>query len=274
MNAVQVRDEEIRSALRQITGAQSTLKNAWCILHYHGITVAALESVSKALPALDGVGDQIRAAQSGIHQPNPALEGADPKALIFLDLDGVVNSREFDRKPEVRAASELWPDAFKALGSFKDNKEDPGFLDTARCLFDTEAIERINIIWHETDAQIVLSTSWRYRYDLPMLTALLQAYGLKAPIIGTTPQIRGPRGTEILDWVQRYAPHNPPWIALDDLKATQMWPPLRVAGSLTTEDINAVHRQRLVHTDEAYGLTDDDITAAIHLLIPREDHES
>lgn len=70
--------------------------------------------------------------------------------VIFLDIDGVLNHEEWYKKPEVIAISKR-----------------PGFKGTEKEYhFDPEAWKWVQKLIDETDAKIVLSSSWRW-YDLP-----------------------------------------------------------------------------------------------------------
>lgn len=96
------------------------------------------------------------------------------KKIVFLDMDGVVNSRS-----TTDFKNNLWPvDPYMA------------FL-----------VGKIQLY---TDCEFVLSSSWRYHPDgVKNATKIV-------PIIDITPKMNGPRGVEIQAWldgreVDRYA---------------------------------------------------------------------
>ena len=66
--------------------------------------------------------------------------------IIFLDIDGVLNSQ-------------LWYKKTRELGGkFKEGYE---FETHQHSHFDTEAIRLINELCEETNSKVVLSSSWR-----------------------------------------------------------------------------------------------------------------
>lgn len=167
--------------------------------------------------------------------------------VLFLDVDGVLNSEAFLRKLD---------DQHRALGHH------------AQCecfrlehLIDREAIIRLNRLVVETGAKIVISSSWRLLLDPPELQRILIEHGLVAEIIGETPN--GPndpemratfgdidrifRGHEIDLWLSKH-PEVERFVILDD--ASDM----------------VMHRNRLVQTDCEEGLLDEHVDLAIRVL--------
>ena len=86
--------------------------------------------------------------------------------VIFLDFDGVLNSRHWIRSTKARASFAIEQN----LG-----------------MFDPVAVERLNLITDVTKAKIVLSTSWRLMFSLSDLIVLLQKAGATGEVIGHTP---------------------------------------------------------------------------------------
>lgn len=107
--------------------------------------------------------------------------------IIFLDIDGVLNSQHYFRERK------------------KDNRSFP--IDD----LDPKAIEMLNSLIENTKAKIVISSSWRLlnsRKD--KIAEYLSEVGFKYPeaVIGITPDlhIKGmnssiPRGCEIREWL-------------------------------------------------------------------------
>jgi hypothetical protein len=98
--------------------------------------------------------------------------------LVFLDFDGVLNSHQF------------W---------FKSPPKDRGIT-----MIDAEAVERLERLCFETQANIVISSTWRIIHKLPKLKEWLRKRGLKTPkILGVTPNLvnRKGRGDEIQRWL-------------------------------------------------------------------------
>lgn len=80
--------------------------------------------------------------------------------IIFLDIDGVLNTERNNNKNYGRPRP-----------------------------FDPEAISALNKIIKETDAKIVISSSWRYMYDTESMGELLFLEGLpKDIVIGENPK--------------------------------------------------------------------------------------
>jgi trehalose-6-phosphatase len=104
--------------------------------------------------------------------------------IIFLDFDGVLNNE----------------------GSFKNGKVEP---------IDPKAIELLNSLIRETDACIVISSSWRTTNTLDWLQTMMSNAGLEFPerIIGLTTNLSNKtdcglwiaktRGKEIALWLEQ-----------------------------------------------------------------------
>ncbi len=114
--------------------------------------------------------------------------------IVFLDFDGVLNSRALvERAPA--------PDA---IG-----------LD----LLAEEAVARVERLCVEGGAGIVVSSTWRLTFDRAALEGLLRAKGLRrAPVLDVTPMIpykRG-RGQEIQAWLDHARAPIDGMVILDD----------------------------------------------------------
>lgn len=84
--------------------------------------------------------------------------GMQPKSIILLDVDGVLNSNEF------------------AKYCLEEEGYDPFDCDD----LDPRAIRNLKRIVEETSASIVLSSSWRWdKKDLDAVKKQLKAYGLE-----------------------------------------------------------------------------------------------
>lgn len=112
------------------------------------------------------------------------------KRLIFLDIDGVLNSGKH----------------------FKQRVDQQNDVDD----FDPEAVKNLNYIIEATHAKIVLSSTWRKTYDtVEKIQALFDKVGIKGECIGRTPVIylaeesmckpifSCQRGTEIDHWIKK-----------------------------------------------------------------------
>ena len=106
------------------------------------------------------------------------------KKIIFLDVDGVMNNQ-------------LW--FIKTKGNRPDDDIDP------------ENMKHLNNIIKETDAEVVVTSTWRLNRTTEELQALFDRNGFKGKIIGKTLDLRCGdhghcvlRGNEILCWVKEH----------------------------------------------------------------------
>lgn len=109
--------------------------------------------------------------------------------IIFLDIDGVLNHRQFLIEAErVDAVSD-------------------------------ECIARLNRIIEATGAKCVLSSTWRVMFPLEeILNDFLIPGGFKGEIVGKTPPAKfsyRPRGNEIQEWLDDH-PEVTKFVILDD----------------------------------------------------------
>ena len=149
--------------------------------------------------------------------------------LIFLDIDGVLNSRHFILKMQ-------------------------GLFDNPAHQIDPDAVARLNKITDATGAFIVVSSTWRLPFvifnNIQGLKDLLQDHHITGPFLGATPNSDGPRGNQIQDWLDSHMDlHVDSFIILDD--DSDM-------GALTS---------RLIKTTFDDGLQDSHVAQAIALLV-------
>jgi len=119
--------------------------------------------------------------------------------LIFLDIDGVLNSARY-------------------LAAHTDGEGvvivDGAFDATAHV--DPECVERLNRLVADTGASVVLSSSWRISFGMEKTQSSLAARGFAYQLADSTPRILGePRHTEIRAYLSNYA-EWPPFVILDD----------------------------------------------------------
>ena len=123
---------------------------------------------------------------------------------LFLDIDGVLNT-----------------------GKYQDILMESGqhLFDEDGALFDPEAIQNLEGIIEETDAKIVITSTWRLDGDMQ---ALWKNRDLAGEVVGVTPTVLkgkaigklkvhyGHRGMEVEEWLQSDAiePYN--YAILDD----------------------------------------------------------
>jgi len=135
------------------------------------------------------------------------------KPIVFLDVDGVLNT----------------------VGSNDFNRE---------------CIENLNILMAATNAEIVVSSSWRIFHDLEDLSALLAGAGVEAPIKDVTVVSNCHmcvRGCEIQDWI--HDGHVTNYVIIDD-STDMLW----------------TQRNNFVQIDPHVGLTAKDVRLCIEIL--------
>jgi hypothetical protein len=175
--------------------------------------------------------------------------------VIFLDVDGVLNSERYALKLEAK---------HRQLGHTEPAS--PKRETTCDCFklyhqIDREAVTRLNRLVAATDAKIVVSSTWRKLFDPPDLRWILEEHGFVGEIVGETPDghdepemvtvyghlERMYRGYEIDFWLRKH-PEVDRFVILDD-------------GS----DM-AMHGSRLVQTDYDDGLCDEHVELAIRVM--------
>jgi hypothetical protein len=109
---------------------------------------------------------------------------------VFLDIDGVLNSRR-------------WHSSHYRLGGLK-----PYPLDQ----FDPDAVKRLNTIT-DTGAKIVVTSSWRTDNNL---INILKEVGITGDIIGVTEVNEKTRGEQIEDWLKYNTSGKFKYVILDD----------------------------------------------------------
>lgn len=126
--------------------------------------------------------------------------------LLFLDFDGVLNSRSWlERRPskeDFARQMDISPEEF--------NHDQ---LRWALRSIDPDAVAALNDIVSLSGARIVVSSTWRHMWSLPRLEWLLRQRGFGHHIYGATPDAqfvreRGDkricRGEEIAAWLRMF----------------------------------------------------------------------
>ncbi len=160
-------------------------------------------------------------------------------SVIFLDIDGVLNSRRY--------MNELVASGNTIRSTRLDDCIDPA------------AVNRLNLITKETGACIVVSSSWRipFENDFDSLVALLRSYGILGDIIGATACNWKPRGVQIQMWIDEqneFAEKNGRYH--------------RVEKFVIVDDDNDMYdlNHRLVKTKFEDGLLDEHMVKMIEML--------
>ena len=163
--------------------------------------------------------------------------------LIFLDIDGVLNSTAWaESRPRVSA---IPPE--KAIHAYEDQRLDP------------DCVSRLQWLAGEACADLVLTSTWRLRMPQAEVVRLLELYGYAhPPLIGLTPMLRTvladgrdvTRGHELEAWLSRPGTVRRPYVGLDD-------------------EPQYLAHQPLVLTDPDLGLQDHHVRAALALFSSR-----
>lgn len=115
--------------------------------------------------------------------------------IIFLDIDGVLNSRQYDA----------------------NRKETEGNIDETRLLLLKQLIDR-------TKARIVLTSTWRCHWDPTgqhtdeigkALEAAFKRYGIS--LYDKTPEKNNNRSKEICEWLEQHQDADT-FVIIDDIK--------------------------------------------------------
>lgn len=154
--------------------------------------------------------------------------------IVFLDIDGVLNSAEWLMHQPV--AARRYPPPSHATRAWRERRLDPA------------AVGCLQRLIRHTGASIVLMSDWRSRMPLTEFSKLLEYFGWETPpVIGTTPVIRHAiRGEEVATWRLTHASVCP-YVCLDD------------------EDY-FLPEQPLVLTRPQVGLSEEDVDQCIDLL--------
>lgn len=114
--------------------------------------------------------------------------------VLFLDIDGVLNSEEW------------------ALKKYQE-----GITGALQSEFDVEAVRHLNSIIEKSQAKVVISSSWRLIHELEYIVEMLRKFGFKGDVIGKTPRSKmsGWRGNDIRRWLNEH-PEVHRFAILDD----------------------------------------------------------
>jgi hypothetical protein len=114
--------------------------------------------------------------------------------VVFLDIDGVLNSHDWFNVTDTRRDSPEYPESH----------------------FDPKPVSLLNEITDRTGAVIVVSSTWRLGRSVSELRELLKSVGVTGYVTDKTPHLGGPRGHDIYTWLQRPTGHVEAYVILDD----------------------------------------------------------
>lgn len=154
--------------------------------------------------------------------------------IIFLDIDGVLNNEDSDIV--------YLPPTSHCSGGF----------------YCPELVTLFNTIVEETQAKIVLSSTWRLGLSIKQVQELLQEMGISGEVVGVTDHIWDRhifRGNEIYKWIRdnesligKYYDYTD-YLILDDDSDMLYW-----------------QRNNFVQTNGLKGLTESNVMESIAIL--------
>lgn len=167
--------------------------------------------------------------------------------VIFLDMDGVMNSSAFFRGRDDRENS-----LQEMLGE--------GKLGFGAAQIDPAAVSILNKIVEDADAHVVISSSWRHIWTHREIAEMLASRGFEHPdrVIDVTPQGFGNRGEEVRAWLE-----------LDGERRTVDPGRSPVTSYVIIDDVDQFAgetREHLVRTDPQRGLSPADASHALGIL--------
>lgn len=168
--------------------------------------------------------------------------------LIFLDIDGVLNST-------VYVTSDYYQNAIKGMSDAEV------MLIAHHLHLDPLAVELVNKLVEKSGAEVILSSTWRGKYPPDVMTEMLHGRGARFKIAANTPALFGkkfgspriPRGKEIAAYLRNLPEQPESFVILDD-----------------HDDM--IHLKKfLVLTSAKVGITTADVERALKILAGESD---
>lgn len=161
------------------------------------------------------------------------------KLIVFLDVDGVLNSEETCKKWHEKTGKGGYGGFFKEEEVCTDENVKWG----------QDLVNNLKRIITETKAKIVISSTWRKFFSIDKFKEMFKVYGWSdAPVIDMTPKLNSRyRGEEVVAWVKENPIDN--YVILDD-----------------DTDFLQFQIANFVNTNPNFGLTKEDAEKAIKIL--------
>jgi len=193
------------------------------------------------------------------------------KKYLFLDFDGVINTHrslykrlagyydipysddDFDEK-YWGCEDGVNPILLKKLEEISGTDEyKPAKITTHYYPFDNLCIDNCNRIIKENNANVVITSTWRYRRTVKGLQEILDSIGVYGEIVDKTERLHTHRAVEIYEWIKKHEEENNTKVEsiciLDDEHAIDID---YMLGDFTVKDISTTrHGLRKVHIQEA-----------------------
>ena len=149
--------------------------------------------------------------------------------IIFLDIDGVLN---------VRAGG-----------------------------INSEHVDNLNMITEATDAKIVISSSWRLGFRLQDLRTILSRAGVKAEIIGFTPDLTCVLYETVDKILELHQGKDPAWMDVRGQEVDKWLEDQSVESYVVIDDYPIPrHPQNFLRTNGDIGLTEENAQKIIVIL--------
>lgn len=152
--------------------------------------------------------------------------------IVFLDFDGVLNSREYRSTRPPLDPKFCW-----------------GTPEHEDWSIDRSAVLRLNRLAALPDVAIVVSSMWRIPRSRADLRGLLTRNGFTGTLICKTPVLNKPRGVEVREWLRQTERNVSSFVILDD-----------------DDDFYEFGADRLVLTSGDTGLLDEHVDLAAQIL--------
>lgn len=127
------------------------------------------------------------------------------KIIIFLDFDGVMDT------------------SFLKISLTKERQ---ALSDRYGLLFDKKCVRNLKKIIDATNADIVVTSSWKLDMNLEKLQEMWKYRKLPGKIIDVTPNLIGSRSDEISSWLEAHKDIDIQYVIIDDMSADYFDTPL------------------------------------------------
>ena len=166
--------------------------------------------------------------------------------ILFLDIDGVLNS-------DVYMASDEYYNACKDAG-IKNHRSYEVVTKAHHLHIDPAGVKLLNDLIAKSGVKVVLSSTWRIRYSLEEMNAMLQGRGATFEVTDATPVKMSwrPRGSEVAEYLR-------------DLEEEEGIVP-EAFVILDDRDEFPKQQDHFVHTPEATGITQEHVDKALKIL--------
>lgn len=165
--------------------------------------------------------------------------------FVFLDVDGVLNSRQYFRSDEYKM------DQYKAGQSEEETDVSIGIMQLG-----APFIERLNRLV-QPKVVFILSSTWRVLYKMEQMQFMLEQKGFKGKLYGKTPSFNdAPRGKEIAAWIEKE-------LGIEIASGELAWPTFVIFDD--DQDMDRL-RGRYIQTSYDAGLQDEHVDRAIKML--------